>query len=70
MLAFDQRTPGKRRAYTMEQKRLLLEEARQPGNSLLAAARKYGFSPSLAFSWKRQMEEGAEGGEPTPAAGR
>jgi transposase len=60
VLAFDQRKPGKRRAYTTEQKRLVLEEARQPGNSLSAVARKYGISPSLAFSWKRQMEEGAE----------
>jgi transposase len=60
VLAFDQRKPGKRRAYTTEQKRLVLEEARQPGNSLSAVARKYGISPSLAFSWKRQMDEGAE----------
>lgn len=39
VLAFDQRKPGKRRAYTTEQKRLVLEEARQPGNSLWDAPR-------------------------------
>jgi transposase len=60
VLAFEQPKFGKRRAFTTEQMRLILEDARQPGNSLSAVARKYGISPSLAFSWKRQMEEGTE----------
>jgi len=68
VLAFEPRKPGTRRRYTPEQKRLLLQEAAQPGNSMSAVARQYGIAPNLLFHWKRQMENGAqralEAGEP------
>jgi transposase len=51
---------GKRRSFTAEQKRLLLEEAKQPGHSMSGVARRYGIAPSLLFHWKRQMDAGAE----------
>ncbi len=68
VLAFEPRKPGTRRRYTPEQKRLLLEEAQQPGSSISATARRYGIAPNLLFHWKRQAESGAqralEAGEP------
>lgn len=68
VLAFEPRKPGTRRRYTLEQKRILLDEAQQPGNSISGVARRYGIAPNLLFHWKRQMESGAlkalEAGEP------
>jgi transposase len=68
VLAFEPRKPGTRRRYTLEQKRMLLEEAQQPGSSISGVARRYGIAPNLLFHWKRQMEAGAqralEAGEP------
>ncbi len=59
VLAFEQRKPGTRRSYTAEQKRIVLEEAAKPGNSISGVARQFGISPSLVFLWKRQMDDGA-----------
>lgn len=59
VLAFEPKKPGKRRSYTAEQKRMILEEAARPGNSISGVARQFGVSPSLVFHWKRQMDEGA-----------
>ena len=44
--------------FTAEQKRKLVEEAEQPGNSISYVARRYGISPALMFKWKRLMEHG------------
>jgi transposase len=54
--------PGRRRRFTLEQKRAFLAEAAQPGQSVSSVARRYGISPSLMFLWKRQMEGGALAG--------
>jgi transposase len=54
------RKPGRRRAYTAEQKRVLLEEAARPGSSVSAVARQHGVAPSVMFHWKRQAEGGAQ----------
>jgi transposase len=62
VLAFDPRKPGKRRSYTAEQKRLLLAESEQPGQSISGVARRYGIAPSLMFHWKRTRDAGAERG--------
>ena len=51
--------PGRRRRFTLDQKRGYLVEAAQPGNSVSSVARRYGIAPSLMFLWKRQMESGA-----------
>ena len=50
--------PERRRRFTAEQKKQIVEEGMQPSSSISAAARKYGISPSLAFTWKRLMEKG------------
>jgi transposase len=68
VLAFEPRTPGTRRRYTAEQKKMILEEAHRPGQSISAVARRFGISPSLVFNWQRQMDDGGqralEAGEP------
>ena len=60
ILAFEPARAGKRRRFTMEQKKLLLQEAERPGSSISAVARHYALAPSLLFHWKRQMDQGAE----------
>ena len=60
VLAFGPRKPGTRRRYTAEQKKLILEEARRPGQSISAVARRFGISPSLVFNWHRQMDAGGK----------
>ena len=49
----------RRRRWTPEGKRTLLEEAEQSGNSLSAVARKYGVNPKQFFHWRKLMREGA-----------
>ena len=70
-LAFEPRKPGKRRSYTAEQKRMILEEADRPGSSISAVARQFGLAPSLVFHWKRQRDAGGQtalaAGEPVVA---
>lgn len=51
--------PGRRRRFTLEQKRAYLAEAAEPDKNISSVARRYGISPSLMFLWKRQMEGGA-----------
>lgn len=55
-------TPGRRRRYTPEQKRALLDEAARPGNSISEVARQYGVAPSLLFQWKRVMDDATKKG--------
>ena len=55
-------TPGRRRRYTAEQKRALLDEAALPGGSVSRTARRYGVAPSLLFHWKRVMDDASEKG--------
>lgn len=59
---FDAPRSGRRRRYTADQKRALLEEAAAPGNSISAVARRYGIAPSLMFRWKQLQDEGAMAG--------
>ena len=49
--------PGRRRRYTPEQKRTLLEEATQPGASISIVARRHGIAPSVMFLWRRAMDD-------------
>ena len=49
----------RRRRWSPEEKRTILEEAEQPGNSLSAVARKYGVNPNQLFHWRKLMREGA-----------
>jgi transposase len=49
----------RRRRFTPEQKRAIIEEAGEPGSSISIVARKYGINPSQVFTWRRLMQEGA-----------
>ena len=49
----------RRRRWTAEEKREMVEEAEQPGMSISAVARKYDVHPNLLFTWRRLMREGA-----------
>ena len=49
--------PGRRRRYSLEEKRRFIEEARTSGVSSIA--RKYGVSASQLFRWRRLADEGA-----------
>jgi transposase len=49
----------RRRRFTPEQKRAVVEEAEQPGMSISLVARKYDINPSLVFTWRRLMNAGA-----------
>ncbi len=49
----------RRRRFTPEQKRAIIEEAEQPGSSISIVARKYGINPSQVFKWRRLMQDGA-----------
>lgn len=49
----------RRRRWTADEKRALVEEAEQPGMSISAVARKYDIHPNQLFSWRRLMRQGA-----------
>ena len=49
----------RRRRWSPKEKRSILEEGEQPGNSLSAVARKYGVNPNQLFHWRKLMREGA-----------
>jgi len=49
----------RRRRWSPEEKRALLEEAEHPGSSVSAVARKYGVNPNQMFHWRKLMREGA-----------
>lgn len=48
----------RRRKWTSEEKRSIVQETYQPGMSVSLIARKYGIFPSQLFYWRRLMEEG------------
>lgn len=49
----------RRRHWSAEQKRAMVEEAELPGNSISSVARKYEVHPNQLFTWRRLMHEGA-----------
>lgn len=49
----------RRRHWSAEQKRALVEEAEAPGMSISTVARKYEVHPNQLFRWRRLMLEGA-----------
>jgi transposase len=49
----------RRRRWTAQQKRAIVEEAEQPGNSISSVARKYDIHPNQLFKWRRLIELGA-----------
>lgn len=52
----------RRRRWSPEEKRAIIQETYQPGMSVSLIARKYGIFPSQLFYWRRLMEHGALNG--------
>ncbi len=48
----------RRRRWSPEEKKSMVQETYQPGMSVSLIARKYGIFPSQLFNWRRLMEEG------------
>lgn len=48
----------RRRHWSAAQKRAMVEEAEQPGNSISSVARKYEVHPNQLFKWRRFVHEG------------
>lgn len=46
-------TSVERRRWTAQQKRDIVKEAEQPGNSISSVARKYDIHPNQLFKWRR-----------------
>lgn len=49
----------RRRRWTSEEKRSIVQETYQHGMSVSLIARKYGINPCQLFYWRRLMEDGA-----------
>ena len=49
----------RRRRFSPEEKRAIVEEVEQSGSSISAVARKYGINPNQLFRWRKLMREGA-----------
>jgi transposase len=56
------RRAASRRVFSVEEKRLIVEETLQPGSSVSLVARKFNLSPSLVFRWRKLMEDGSMSG--------
>lgn len=48
---------GRRRRWTEEAKRRIVEESYGPGTTVSAVARRHGLSPAHLFAWRRQCRE-------------
>jgi transposase len=53
---------GKRRRFTLEQKRALLLASEAPGASISSVARQHGLQASMLFGWRKAMANGEEKG--------
>jgi transposase len=49
----------RRRHWSPQDKKIIVEETYQPGNSISLVARKYAITPAQLFKWRRLMENGA-----------
>jgi len=49
---------ARRRRWTAEQILRIIEETYEPGESVLAVARRHGVAANLVFRWRRLMNEG------------
>jgi transposase len=48
-----------RRRWSPAEKKAIVQESSEPGQSISAVARKHGIAPSQLFYWRRIMENGA-----------
>lgn len=53
---------GRRRRWSLEAKRRIVEESLVPGMSASAVARRHGISPSHLFLWRKAHRHGALSG--------
>ena len=60
-LSVDVRPLGRRRRRSAEERRLIVEEALEPGASVARVARKHGVNANQVFGWKRLYESGGLG---------
>jgi len=51
-------TVQRRRCWTAQEKKRIVEEAEQPGMSIFFVARQYGIHPNQLFSWRKLAHEG------------
>jgi len=51
--------PQRRRRWTPEEKKAIVDETYLPAMSVSLVARKHGIAPNQLFSWRRAMENGA-----------
>lgn len=52
---------GRRRRFSIEAKRRIVEESYRSGDSVSTVARRHGIFPSQLFSWRSAAREGAYG---------
>lgn len=56
----------RRRAWSTDQKRLIVTEAMQPGAMPAEVARRWGIGTGLLYTWRRQLLAGEFGEPPVP----
>ncbi len=49
----------RRRRWTLQEKRSMVEESDQPGLNVSIVARKYGVHPNQLFRWRKLWQQGA-----------
>lgn len=52
--------PERRRRWSLEQKRALVEASMAPGASIAAVARSADLSPALIYRWRRELTGGGD----------
>ena len=48
----------RRRSWSVDEKRRMIEESLEPGASVSVVARRYDVNANLLFSWRRQLQDG------------
>jgi transposase len=57
----------RRRSWSDDEKRRIVDESQEPGASIAEVARRYDLNANLLFTWRRQLHAEADGGsELTP----
>jgi len=49
----------RRRRWTLQEKRAMVQESDQPGMNVSVVARKYGVHPNQLFRWRKLWQQGA-----------
>src|SRR5579863_7988989 len=62
-LPADYRPGRRRRSWSAEEKRRIIEETREPGASVATVARRHDMNANLLFTWRRAAEAVSRTGE-------